>query len=218
MRLSKRLKAIHDHIPANAILADIGTDHGLLMIQAIQSGQAQKAYGLDINADPLQQAHDNVVRFSMEDKIELILSDGLKSFNQTADTFVLAGMGAETIWSIIDAYTFQENDTLIIQSNTKHYWLRQTLNQNGFSITKELFLMDQGKPVFIQIAKLKKSDPLSPCEKHLGAYLIKSMTPEYHHYLQERSIYLKTIKHNNTFLEEEYHCILKHIEKGATHE
>lgn len=218
MKLSKRLQAIHDHIPKGAILADIGTDHGLLMIQAIQSGQAVFAYGLDINKEPLQQAHDNLVRFSLEAKIHLILSDGLASFKEDADTFVLAGMGAETIMGIMDAYEFKETDTIIIQSNTKHYWLRSTLIDSGYTITKEIFMMDQGKPVFIQVVQKIPSRAYSECEKHMGAYLINHLDTEYENYLTQRLDYLETIKHNNTFLEEEYQCILKLLKKGVTHE
>lgn len=218
MKLSNRLQAIHDHLPQNCRLADIGTDHGLLMIKAISSGVASFAYGLDINKDPLQQAHDNVVRFAMEDKIELILSDGLKSFTKTADTFVLAGMGTELIWSIMEDYPFKAEDTIIIQSNTKHFELRHLLNDNGFIITKEIYMTDQGKPVFIQVVKLGKTAPMSACDAHLGAYLIEHRDDVYTEYLEQRKDYLKAIAHNNTKLNEEYTCILNVLEKGASHE
>ena len=218
MNLSRRLSAIHDHLPKGALLADIGTDHGLLMIKAIQSGQAAYAYGLDINPDPLQQAHDNVVRFSMEDKIELILSDGLASFTKEANAFVLAGMGAETIWGIMSDYDFKSDDTIIIQSNTKHYWLRHTLNKEGFKIIKEIYLLDQGKDVFIQIVKKVEPESMSECQAYLGAYLLDHPSDEFNAYLEQRMNYLDKIKHNNTFLLAEYECIIKQIKKGATHE
>lgn len=218
MKLSNRLQAIHDHLPMGCVVADIGTDHGLLMIRAIQSGVATYAYGLDINKDPLQQAHDNVVRFALETSIELILSDGLKSFTKTADTFVLAGMGTDLIWSILKDYPFQNDDTIIIQSNTKHTELRLLLQKHDFTITKEIFMMDQGKPVFIQIVSKGQSEPFSSCEAHLGRYLLKHRDDEYTAYLMQRRDYLKGIAHNNTNLKEEYTCILSVLEKGASHE
>lgn len=218
MKLSNRLQAIHDELPKNCILADIGTDHGLLMIKAIQSGVAKYAYGLDINKDPLQQAHDNVVRFAMEDKIELILSDGLKSFSKTANAFVLAGMGTELIWSIIDDYTFDDEDIIIIQSNTKHFELRHLIHDHGFQILKERFMMDQGKPVFIQVIQKGKAHSMTVCQAHLGAYLLNHLDQEYEDYLIQRRDYLKVIAHNNTKLKEEYTCILNVLEKGASHE
>lgn len=218
MKLSNRLQAIHDHLPQDCIIADIGTDHGLLMVKAIQSGRASYAYGLDINKDPLQQAHDNVVRFALEDKIELVLSDGLKSFTKTADTFVLAGMGTELIWSILDNYTFQETDTIIIQSNTKHYDLRVLLNQNHYIIKKEIYMMDQGKPVFIQVVQKGHQDDFNECELHLSKYLLEHLDESYIEYLTQRAEYLKDIAHNNTKLNNEYTCILNVLEKGASHE
>ena len=218
MKLSKRLQAIHDEIPKGAIVADIGTDHGLLNIAAIQSKRAQFAYALDINEGPLQQAHDNVVRFGLEDSIELVLSDGLKSFTKKADCYVIAGMGSDLIWSIMQDYPFLSEDTIIIQSNTKHYELRKVLSENGFEIIKEIFLMDQGKAVFIQVLKKSKAYEISECDAQLGSYLVKHMDETYLQYLKDRSAYLKTIAHNNTKLNNEYQCILNILEKGARHE
>ncbi|MDE8185730.1 tRNA (adenine(22)-N(1))-methyltransferase TrmK, partial [Erysipelothrix rhusiopathiae] len=83
-----------------ARVADVGTDHGLLLIKAIQEHKAIMGYGLDIAEKPLQQARDNVERFGFHDKIELHLGNGLEGFKGDADCFVIAGMGAETIWSI----------------------------------------------------------------------------------------------------------------------
>lgn len=218
MKLSKRLQAIHDEIPHDAIIADIGTDHGLLMIAAIQSGRATFAYGLDINPDPLQQAHDNVVRFDLQDKIQLILSDGLKSFEHRANTFVLAGMGSDLIWNIMKDYPFEADDTIIIQSNTKHYDLRLALVNHGFTINKEIYLMDQNKPVFIQVVQYRQADPISLCQAHLGVSLEEAQNPEYKAYLEQRSDYLSQIAHNNSKLNEEYQCILGALKKGAANE
>ena len=41
IRLSKRLKIIHDMVP-NSVVADIGSDHGKLMIALVQSGKVTK--------------------------------------------------------------------------------------------------------------------------------------------------------------------------------
>lgn len=214
MNLSKRLEGLYDLIPQDSILVDIGTDHGLLLIKAVVSGRSRYAYGLDINELPLQQAHDNVVRFGCEERVSLVLSDGLQSFNETGDCFVLAGMGAETIWGIIDYYEFDNDDTIIVQSNTKHYWFRKTATQAGFDIVDEVFMFDNEKPVFIIVLKKSGQKTYSERELRLGPLLIQKKTKDYMNYLAMRYTHLEKIKHNRHDLELEFKDIAAIIKKG----
>lgn len=207
MKLSKRLQAILEMIPQDSILADIGTDHGLLMIKAIKDQKVSFAYGLDINPLPLKQAHDNVVRFAYENKIQLILSDGLKEFEGKANCFVFAGMGTETILEIIKAYKFRSEDSLIVQSNTKIALLREKMNHLGFKIVDEMFLMDKSIPTFI-IKFIKKEEILTPEDIILGPVLRSSQNPIYEAYLNGREKHLENIKKFDDNLNHEYQCIL----------
>lgn len=218
MKLSKRLEALYDLIPTDSRLVDIGTDHGLLMIRAIESGKSTHAYGLDINPMPLDQARENIARHNLEDKIELVLSDGLDKFEGNGDCFVLAGMGAETIWEIMKVYSFSPSDTIIVQSNTKHPWFRETVSANGFVIEDEVFLMDKGIAVFIMVLKKGVSKTLSYVDCVIGPVLGQKLSVEYRDYLIEQHAHIKTIKHNRESLNALFEVLDNVVGKGSSHE
>lgn len=215
MKLSNRLTEIFNLIPDKARVADVGTDHGLLLIKAIQEHKAIMGYGLDIAEKPLQQARENVERFGYQEKIELHLGNGLEGFKGDADCFVIAGMGAETIWSIISNYKFKVNDTIIIQSNTKNAWLRQTVAENGFDIVDERFLLEREIPVFIMVIKISTSttNALTQEDVLIGPVLKKHITEDYLIYLTNRANHLYSIKKHNAAFETEYNTIRNILEK-----
>lgn len=193
LKLSKRLNAIVSLIPNHVrVLADVGTDHSQLIIKLILDQKLDHAYGLDIASGPLMQAQNNVVHYNLEDKIDLIKTDGLNRFEENVDCIVIAGMGAETIMSIVNAYNFAENHVLIVQSNTKHPWLRKSLNEDGFKIDEELFIFDNEKPVFIVRLSLGL-EVLDDKDLILGKYLSTKKNVDYIQYLQRRYIELKKV-------------------------
>lgn len=208
MNLSKRLEAILELIPDNSKLVDVGTDHGLLVIKAVQQGKAQHAYALDIAPLPLNQAKTNVDKYSLNTMITLELRDGLNGFNHDADCYVLAGMGAETIWMILKNYIFRSSDTIIIQSNTKIPWLRETLAANSFEIMNECYLIDRDIPTFIIVVQ-KREDvvALSNVDKWIGPILKNQKNKEFSKYLSQRVQHLETIHHHDSKLHEEFETI-----------
>ncbi|WP_159636444.1 tRNA (adenine(22)-N(1))-methyltransferase [Erysipelothrix anatis] len=210
MKLSQRLQKLLDMVPKGARMADIGTDHGLLMIKCLEDGICDFAYGLDIAPMPLDAARQNVAKHGYEDVTELVLSDGLKSFNGLANCYVAAGMGAETIWEIIKEYQFEDNDVILIQSNTKNAWFRDIVSQSGFTIVDEAFLMERDIPVFMM--KLQKTGiavKLSYEERTLGPILMKNLDTDYTKYLIGRKEHLDRIKQHDSTLEEEFQLLNK---------
>lgn len=193
MKLTKRLSALYDLIPQDSVLVDIGTDHGYLVIQAVKNNKVRHAYGLDIGVGPLNQAKQNVLHYGLENNITLMLLDGLKGFNADANCYVIAGMGAETIYSIISNKEFKEEDTILIQSNTKNPWLRKKLSEHGFSIKDEIFLVERNKPVFIMSVMLG-SQKLTQEEIILGPILMNLENEAYYNYLVDRLNHLEVIK------------------------
>lgn len=212
MKLSHRLNAILDFIDPCDVLVDIGTDHGYVIIKAIIENKCKKAYGLDIASGPLRFAKDNVLNASLEDKIELMQMNGLEDFNQDADTFVIAGMGHETILSILDQYTFNPKQTLILQSNTKIYALRQALNNRGFEIVDETFLIDNHKPTTILKCRLNHQI-LSVEDIYLGPHLKKQNNTFYLMYLKEKMKKLERVVGFNASLKKEVDIYKEFIQK-----
>ena len=102
IKISKRLSTIANFIENSLFLVDCGCDHGKLSIYALLSNKTKFAYLLDLREEPLNQAKFNVNKYNVKDNTKLVLSDGLKSFNEEFDTLVISGMGSELIIKIIN--------------------------------------------------------------------------------------------------------------------
>ncbi|MBE6836646.1 MAG: SAM-dependent methyltransferase [Ruminococcus sp.] len=144
MKLDARLSACADFIDENSVVADIGTDHGYLPVYLVQNGICKRAIASDIGVSPLESAKKNIEKYQLSDKIEAVLSDGLK--NVPADGvshIVIAGMGGETICSILDSCQWVKNCVLVLQPMTRSELVRGWLFDNGFEISAEKAIIDE---------------------------------------------------------------------------
>lgn len=216
LKLSKRLNALANMVPKETkILVDVGTDHGHLIINLILENRIEHAYGLDIASGPLKHAAMNVKTYECETDVTLIKMDGLKEFEYEADTFIIAGMGAETILDIISKYTFKPHHTLIIQSNTKQPYLRKSLTERGFSIVDETFLFDNDQSVFIMKVALGLQD-ISEEAFILGPILMRKRNEAYHKYIEHRIQSLKDIVEYNQSVNKELTILERYISEVKT--
>lgn len=140
----KRLLACADMVSGKGIVCDVGTDHAYLPVYLIQTGKCSKAIASDISANPLKFAEKNLIKQNMLDKIKLVKSDGLLSVEREGITdVIIAGMGAETICSIIEnAEWLSDGINLILQPMTKASYLRKWLYRHKFRIVKETAVED----------------------------------------------------------------------------
>ncbi len=127
----------------NAAAADIGADHGYLACALVESGVCERAVASDINPLPLESAGKTVEACGLNDKITLVLSDGLRSVPLDGITHIIcAGMGGELIARIILECERARDCTLILQPMTKADRLRKALFENGFYISRETACRD----------------------------------------------------------------------------
>lgn len=147
IRLSERLRAVASLIQPCATVADVGTDHGYLPVWLLQTHTAQHVLASDIHAGPLDRARRSAAEYSLENKIRFELCDGLQFTGaDAADTVVIAGMGGETIVSILAAapWTKQERH-LVLQPQSKIAELTEWLQQNGYTLSDAKLCLDAGK-------------------------------------------------------------------------
>ena len=100
-----RIETILDCVAAagGGVLADIGTDHAFIPIEAIKRNLTKKAIACDIAPGPLEIGKRNVVKESLDGHIELRLGDGLQPILKgEADVIVIAGMGGLRMLGIIE--------------------------------------------------------------------------------------------------------------------
>ncbi len=137
--IDSRMKCIADCVRQDAVLADIGTDHGKLPIYLIQTGKIKKAVAADINEMPLQKAQSNIEKYGLGGFIDTYLTDGLVGIEKFSPSdVVIAGMGGELIAQILDNQTIEKtNVKYILQPMTKEDELRIWLCKNGYEIVDE---------------------------------------------------------------------------------
>ena len=142
--LSPRLQCCCNFVRPGDRVADIGCDHGYLSIYLLKNNIASSVIAADINEQPLQSAVANAEKFGVQDKITFYLSDGVRNIPRDFHTMVCAGMGADTMISILTAAPWlkRESYRLILQCQSKTHALRKFLSDNHFSIEQETVLRD----------------------------------------------------------------------------
>ncbi len=178
--LSKRLQRCADYIGTANRVADIGCDHGYLGISLLKNGQAKSVIAADIRPMPLQAAKENAKRFGFEERMEFFLSDGVVSIPRDFDVMVCAGMGADTIVSILENAPWLQNSSyrMILQCQSKTAQLRKHLNENGFSICRESALKD-GRFLYTVMEVIYRQDAaFTPGQCYFSPALAKELTDE----------------------------------------
>lgn len=142
--LSNRLLACAGFVAKGDRVADIGCDHGYLGIYLLTRGIAESVIASDINEGPLQSAMCNARKFSVGKDISFYLSDGARSIPRDFDTLVCAGMGGDTMVSILEGAPWLKSTQyrLILQCQSKTPMLRRYLSHHGWRITEEAVLRD----------------------------------------------------------------------------
>ena len=172
--ISHRLLACAGFVRKGARIADVGCDHGYLSIHLLREGIAAGAICSDVRQQPLQSARRNAQKYGLQDKMEFYLSDGVQSIPQNFDTLICAGMGADTIVSILEAAPWLRSSSyrLILQCQSKTPMLRKYLSDVGFSIVREAVLRD-GRFLYtvMEVIFDPEQPRLTPAQCYLPAVL-----------------------------------------------
>lgn len=136
IKLTKRLEAIKNHISVGAQVIDVGTDHGYIPVYLAVNDMASSIIAADINSGPLSKARELANEYGVSDKMSFVLTDGLRGIEPSADTIIIAGMGGETIISILEAapWVHEEGVKLILQPQSKISDLTVWLAEKGFAV------------------------------------------------------------------------------------
>ena len=183
--LSNRLLACCDFVANGDRVADVGCDHGYLGIHLLQSGIASSVIESDIHEMPLQSAMHNAEKFGVKEKMTFHLSDGVQNIPKDFDVLVCAGMGADTIVSILDAAPWLKDKKyrLILQCQSKRPELRQWLYDAGYAIRRETLAKD-GKFVYsVMEVVFDPGHGITPAETDISPQLLDDkhpLLPEYY--------------------------------------
>ena len=183
--LSKRLLTCAGFVAPGDRVADIGCDHGYLGIYLLQQGIASSVIASDVNEQPLQCAVINAEKFGFRDKMTFFLSDGVRNIPRDFDCMVCAGMGADTMISILEAASWLKNVNyrMILQCQSKTPMLRKYLSDNGWCIARETVLRD-GRFLYTVMEVLWEPDcdKLTVGQQHITPALLADSAPEQEEY------------------------------------
>ncbi len=175
--LDKRLALCADFVRGKRV-CDVGTDHAYLVAELLADGKCETAVAADINEKPLAAARETLRKAGVLDRVEVVLSDGLKSVPQSGITdIVIAGMGGELISRILSDCDWLYGKNLILQPMSRAPELIAFLCKNGFEIVGQKAVIDgrfcytvinavtngaepfEPSPTFRILGKLDMSDP-----------------------------------------------------------
>lgn len=144
--LSPRLFAVAKLVRRGSVLADVGCDHGFLPVYLLQNGIIKSAVASDINQGPLSSCKQLIAKEGLQNKVSLVLSDGLCGIDCNSYTDVtFCGMGGELISFILNVSKehFSADKHYIFNPMTHPEILRKYLCDNGFEIGEDFIVREQ---------------------------------------------------------------------------
>lgn len=156
MKLSARLQLIADWLPKGCRFADIGSDHGLLPVSAVQSGRALFAIAGEVNDGPLEAAYRQVAEAGESARISVRKGNGLAVVAPgEVDAITIAGMGGVLIATILGEGEDKLEGVrrLVLQPNVGGEFVRRWLLDHGWLLTKEAILEEDGKIYEVMMAE-----------------------------------------------------------------
>jgi tRNA (adenine22-N1)-methyltransferase len=145
LKLSRRLDAVAQMVKAGERLADIGSDHGQLIISLCESGKISQGYAVENKPGPYAILEQAIRDHHREHHIVTELADGISRLPQTIDTVVIAGMGGELIASILKSRPerLKNVKSLILAPNTEAPLVRQAVVDLHFTIVEETMIHEK---------------------------------------------------------------------------
>jgi tRNA (adenine22-N1)-methyltransferase len=180
IELKGRLKAIADFVPQGSVVIDVGTDHAYLPIYLVQAGICPKAFGVDVHKGPYQSAVDQVLLQGLEDRITVILGDGLKPVKPMSGAVItIAGMGGTTMREILAARpeVLAKVSRLILQPQVAGGALRLWLLQNGWALVDERLVEEENRIYEIIVAEPGIQEIPTELELELGPIILAKEDP-----------------------------------------
>ena len=196
IQLSERLLAAAGMVTKGNIVADIGCDHAYTSIYLCQAEIAPRVIAMDVNKGPLQGAKAHVEEAGLKDRIDIRLSDGMQRLVPgEADAALICGMGGLLMIKILSDYPEATASVkeLILQPQSEIGEVRRFLHKQGYEITREHMLKEDGK-FYVMMRAVQSATPQSyetECDYLYGKLLIEEKNEVLTEYL-DREYRLRT--------------------------
>lgn len=203
IKLSLRLQTIHDMVP-HSVVADVGADHGKLMIALFESGRINRGYAIENKKGPYNRLVEALTENQLEEYIVPLFSDGIEDLPSIVSTVVIAGMGGENIVGILKKHPekLKTVDTIIVDAHSEIPYLRDEISKLGYAIAEEKIIKEED--IFYEIIKFIKSDVAFYSDKDLefGPILRHEKSATFKEKYQSRIDEIDNLLKNNSKLPE----------------
>ncbi len=194
--LTKRLSLVALFVDKGSTFVDVGTDHAYLPIYLCKHEISRGGIAADINIGPLKIAERNLALAGLTNRVSLVLSNGLQEIDtDKVDTVIIAGMGGETIWSILENAHLDEGHNIILQPMTQLSALRKNLASSGFEILCEALAEEENKLYHVlKVKKIRRTIKLNDVETYVGSKYQNKNDCTYRKFIEKELIRLEKIK------------------------
>lgn len=174
--ISKRIKTVSSFIKPFTRIADVGCDHGYLIIEAFLNHNITFAQAIENKKSPLLSAKENIKKYDFFKKVVFTLSNGITDLDKQVEVLIIAGLGGLNIIEILSANPSKLRNIkrIILQPNRNIYEVRKWTLENKWEIINETILEEND--IFYEILVLEKTtEPLVYSEEELifGPVLIQ---------------------------------------------
>lgn len=152
MKLSKRLQAIYDMVPSG-VVADVGSDHGKLIISLFENGVISKGYAIENKKGPYARLEKAIKDRGLEKNVIPMLSDGISELPSDVDTVIIAGMGGFNIVEILKSHVRKLKNvrTIIVDAHKSIPEMRKQICKLGYVIADEEMVYEDN--IYYEIIK-----------------------------------------------------------------
>ncbi len=154
---SKRIQTLSSFIKPYKKIADVGCDHGYLIIDAFLRHKIEFAQAIDNKQGPLENARQNIAKYDFYDKVQFSLSDGIEDLDIGVEVVIIAGLGGNAIVDILtkDIDKLRNVKRLILQPNRNQYDVRKWAQEYNWAIVNEEIIEEN--EVFYEIIALERA-------------------------------------------------------------
>ena len=194
MKLSKRLSVIKEMVPSG-VVADVGSDHGKLIISLLEDKVILKGYGIENKKAPFSRLEKAIEDAHVKEQLTALFSDGISELPDDVDVVVIAGMGGHLIINILESHVekLKNVKNIVIDAHNSNDKVRKSIVSLGYFIKDEKVVFEDD--IYYEIIRFDKgeSKPLDELDYEFGPILRKEKSDLFKQKYQSMLVDLKAL-------------------------
>ena len=155
-----RIKNVAKYIKPYKKIADVGCDHGYLIVEAFENYNIDYAIAIDNKSKPLERCNYNLKEKPYYSHVRFSLSSGINDIDSDTEVIIMAGMGGLLIKDLLEENLDKLKNVkrIVIQANKDNYEVRKFLTTHGFKINRECVCLEDKK--YYQVISFDKTEEI----------------------------------------------------------